>query len=197
MTYRAVFAMLSVVLLSACGINSIPTAEEEVNAKWANYQTSLQRRSDTIPNFVATAKAAAGGSEDKILTDVMNARAKATQVTLAPADLSDPQKVAAFQQAQQQFGGTIGRLISTVEAYPNLKSQENFPLLLNEIERSNNRVAQDLRDYNTSVQSYNTRIRTFPDAIGAKVFYGAKPKIPFQAEAGAATDFKVDFGNMN
>lgn len=189
-------ALIAAMLLTGCGLNSVPTAEEAAKAAYANYQTSLQRRADTIPNFVATVKAAAG-SEDKILTDVMNARAKATSVQLSADDLTDPAKVAAFQAAQGQFGSSIGRLLATVENYPDLKSQQNFPLLLNEIERSNNRVAQDLRDYNAAVQKYNVTIRTFPDAIGAKIFYGAKPMVPFQADAGAQANPTVDFGNMN
>lgn len=196
MRIKTGLVMAAALMLAGCGLNSVPTAEEKVNAAYANYQTDLQRRADTIPNFVATVKGAAA-SEDKILTDVMNARAKATSVQLNAQDLTDPAKVAAFQAAQQQFSGSIGRLLATVESYPQLQSQGNFPLLLNEIERSNNRVAQDLRDYNEQVRQYNTLIRTFPDAIGAKIFYGAKPKVPFQAAAGAEANPTVDFGNSN
>ena len=196
MRIKLAIGLAAAMLLSACGLNSVPTAEENVNARFADYQSSLQRRADTIPNFVATVKGAAG-SENQILTDVINARSRATSVQLSADDLSDPQKVAQFQQAQSQLGGSLSRLLVSVEQYPDLKSQQNFPLLLNEIERSNNRIAQDLRDYNGAVQAYNTRIRTFPDAIGAKVFYGAKPKVPFAADPGAVANPNVDFGNSN
>jgi len=183
--------------LGACGINSIPTADENVKAKWADVQADYQRRADLIPNLVATVKASVQG-EDKILTDVVNARAKATSVQLNAGDLSDPNKMAQFQQAQGQLNGSLSRLIANVEAYPQLKSQNNFQTLMSQLEGTENRITIAIRDYNQAVQDYNTRIRTFPDAIGAKVFYGAKPKVPYQATTpGAENAPTVDFGNMS
>lgn len=196
MNYRATFALIAALALSACGLNSVPTAEENVKARWADVQADYQRRNDTIPNIVATVKGSAA-SEGKILSDVVNARAKATAVQINADQLTDPAKVAQFQAAQGQVTGALGRLLATVEAYPDLKSQENFRTLIREIEGSNSRIKNSVRDYNSAVQAYNTRIRTFPDAIGAKIFYGAKPITPFAAEPGAEANPTVDFGNSN
>ena len=130
----------SALALGACGINSVPTAEENVNAKWANVQVDYQRRANLIPNLVATVKASVQG-EDKILTDVVNARAKATAIQISGDDLNDPAKVQAFQNAQGQLNGSLSRLLATVEAYPDLKSQANFQTLMSQIEGSENRIA--------------------------------------------------------
>ena len=194
MKMRVVLALVSAALLSACGLNSVPTAEENAKARWADVQANYQRRADLVPNLVATVKGAAA-SEGKILTDVINARARATSVQVSADDLGDPAKVQQFQAAQDQLGGALGRLLVTVEKYPELKSQGNFTTLMSQLEGTENRITIAIRDYNTAVQAYNTRIRTFPDAIGAKIFYGAKPMTPFQAKAGADTAPTVDFGN--
>lgn len=194
MKIRVALALVSAVLLSACGLNSVPTAEENAKAKWANVQAAYQRRADLIPNLVATVKGAAG-SEDKILSDVIGARARATSTTLAPGDLNDPAKVQAFQAAQNQLGGSLSRLLVSVEAYPTLQSQQGFRTLMDQVEGSENRINIAIQDYNAAVQAYNTRIRTFPDSIGATVFYGAKPLQPFQAKAGSDVAPTVDFGN--
>lgn len=197
MKLRLVMALAGAVLLSACGLNSVPTAEENVKARWADVQADYQRRADLIPNLVATVKGAVQG-EDKILTDVINARAKATSIQVSGDDLTNPAKMAQFAQAQGQLNGSLSRLLANVEAYPNLKSQDNFQTLMSQLEGSENRVTIAIRDYNSAVQSYNTRIRTFPDAIGAKIFYGAKPVAPYQATTpGAENAPKVDFGNSN
>lgn len=192
MKFRAMIALATAVMLSACGINSVPTAEENAKARWADVQAAYQRRADTIPNIVATVKGSAA-SEGKILTDVINARANATKIQVNGADLTDPSKVAAFQGAQNQLSSSLSRLLVSVEAYPQLQSQANFQALIREIEGSNNRINIAIKDYNTAVQAYNTRIRTFPDAIGAKVFYGAKPMVPFQAAPGADANPTIDF----
>lgn len=195
---RSALALTPVVMavaLSGCGMNSVPTAEENVNAKWADVQAAYQRRANLIPNLEATVKGAAA-SEKAILTDVVNARAKATSVQVNSADLSDPAKMQQFAAAQGQLSGSLGRLLANVEAYPNLKSQDNFQTFMSQLEGTENRINIAIRDYNTAVQQYNTRIRTFPDAIGAKIFYGAKPKTPYQATTpGAENAPKVDFGN--
>ncbi len=194
MKLRVALALVATALLSACGINSVPTAEENAKARWADVQAAYQRRANLIPNIVSTVKGAAA-SEDKILTDVQDARSKATAIQVTGADLSDPAKVQQYQAAQTALGGSLGRLLATAEAYPDLKSQARFGDLVNELEGTENRINIAIKDYNTAVQSYNTRIRTFPDAIGAKVFYGAKPMVPFQAQPGAETAPTVSFGN--
>ena len=194
MTFDRRIALVAPLLLAGCGINSIPTAEENAKAKWANVQADYQRRADLIPNLVATVKGYAK-QEQAVLVQVTEARAKATSVQVNPGDLSDPAKVAAFQQAQGQLSGSIGRLLASVEAYPDLKSNANFLALQSQLEGTENRINISVKDYNEAVQAYNTRIRTFPDAIGAKIFYGAKPKTPFQAASGADVAPKVDFGN--
>ncbi|MFL6754429.1 MAG: LemA family protein [Sphingomicrobium sp.] len=186
------FAPLAAVSLAGCGINSVPTAEEQVNASWGNLQSEYQRRADLVPNLVNTVKGYAQ-QEKSVLTEVTEARAKATSIQLKADDLSDPAKVQAFQNAQAQLGGSLGRLLATFENYPDLKSNQNFLTLQAQLEGTENSILVARRDYNESVRQYNTRIRTFPDAIGAKVFYGAKAKVPFEASAAAQEAPKVDF----
>ena len=188
------FAPLAALSLAGCGINSVPTAEEQVNAKWGDLQADYQRRADLIPNLVATVKGYAQ-QEKTVLTQVTEARAKATSVQLNAGDLTDPAKVQAFQSAQNQLSGSLGRLLVSVEAYPDLKSNQNFLALQDQLEGTENRIEIARRDYNESVRGYNTLIRTFPAAIGAKVFYGAKPKVPFEASAAAQQAPSVSFGN--
>lgn len=188
---RISLAMLLPFALAACGINSVPTSEENAKAKWADVQAAYQRRADLIPNLVATARSAAQ-IEQSTLQGVVNARASATQVKLSADDLSDPAKVQAFQAAQANVSGSLSRLLATVEAYPDLKSQGRFADLMTQLEGTENRITVSIRDYNGAVQEYNTRIRTFPDMIGAKLIHGAKPLTPFEAKAGA--DVAPDVG---
>ena len=178
--------------LAGCGLNSVPTSEERVNEAFGNLQADYQRRADLIPNLVETVKGYAQ-QERTVLTQVTEARAKATSIQINAEDLSDPAKVQQYANAQAQLGGSLGRLLATFEAYPDLKSNANFLALQDQIEGSENRINTSRQDYNAAVRSYNTTIRTFPDAIGAKIFYGAKPKVAFQAAAGADTAPKVDF----
>ncbi|WP_308516058.1 LemA family protein [Sphingomonas flavescens] len=180
---------LAAITLAGCGLNSVPTAEENVNAKWGDLQADYQRRSDLIPNLVATVKGYAQ-QEKSVLTEVTQARASATQIKLSPGDLSDPQKVSAFNDAQNRVTLSLQRL---QEAYPDLKSNANFLALQDQLEGTENRINASRRDYNEAVQAYNTRIRTFPDAVGAKIFYGAKPKVPFEAASGAQNAPSVNF----
>ncbi|AEG49347.1 LemA family protein [Sphingobium chlorophenolicum L-1] len=187
--------LLGAFALSACGINSVPAAEEVAKAKWADVQAQYQRRANLTDNLVATVKAA-GKLEQDTLVKVTEARSRATSVQVNATDLSDPAKVQQFQQAQAQLSQGIGRLIASVEAYPELKANENFKDLQSQLEGTENRIAVAVRDYNEAVRAYNTRIRTFPDAIGAKIIHGAKPMTPFQATTpGAEEAPKVDFGN--
>jgi LemA protein len=185
-------APLAAISLAGCGINSVPTADEQVNAAWGNLQADYQRRADLVPNLVATVKGYAT-QERTVLTQVTEARAKASSIQLNANDLTDPAKVQAFQNAQNQLGGSLGRLLATFEAYPDLKSNQNFLALQDQLEGTENRINASRRDYNESVRGYNTLIRTFPTAIGAKVFYNAKAKVPFEAAAGAQTAPTVDF----
>lgn len=189
-------APLAALSLAGCGINSVPTAEEQVNAKWGDLQADYQRRADLIPNLVATVKGYAA-QEKSVLIGVTQARADATAVHLSAADLSDPAKVKAFNDAQSRLTQAIIPLQRLQEAYPDLKSNQNFMALQDQLEGTENRIEISRRDYNESVRQYNTLIRTFPTAIGAKVFYGAKPKVPFEAAAAAQTAPTVNFGNAS
>ncbi len=179
--------------LAGCGVNSIPTAEEQAKAKWADVQNQYQRRLDLVPNLVATVKGYAKQEQDT-LVKVTEARAKATSVQVSAGDLTDPAKVAAFQQAQGQLSQGLGRLLASVEAYPDLKSNQNFLALQSQLEGTENRITVARRDYNEAVREYNTTIRTFPALIAASVIYGSKPMVPFAATTpGADTAPTVSF----
>ena len=195
MKRRTIFALaLAAAPLGACGINSVPTAEEEAKAKWADVQAAYQRRASLIPNLVATAKGAAA-SEGSILSNVTNARAGAATATVSGEQLTDPAAVQRFAAAQNALTYALRPL---QEAYPQLQSQDNFKTLMSQLEGTENRINVAIGDYNGAVQAYNTRIRTFPDAVGARIFYGAKPMVPYQATTpGAENAPKVDFGNGN
>ena len=185
-------APLAALSLASCGLNSVPTAEEQVNAKWGDLQADYQRRADLIPNLVRTVERYAQ-QERSVLTEVTNARANATRIQLSADDLDDPAKVQAFNDAQSRLTQAIIPLQRLQEAYPDLKSNTNFLALQDQLEGSENRINASRRDYNEAVRSYNTTIRTFPDAIGARIFYGAKPKVPFEAAAGAQQAPTVEF----
>jgi LemA protein len=176
----ALLAPVAAVSLAGCGINSVPTAEENAKAKWADVQANFQRRANLIPNLVQTVQAAAASEQD-ILTEVTNARAGASQVTLTPEQLADPAAMARYQQAQGQVTVALGRLVALQEQYPTLRSQEGFLNLQTQLEGTENRIAISIRDYNEAVRAYNTTIRTFPDAIGARIIHGAQPMTPYQA----------------
>lgn len=177
---RAAIVAVAAVSLSGCGINSIPTAEEKAKAKWADVQAAFQERANLYDNLAAIVKAA-GANEKGILTGVTEARAKATSVQVNPGDLTDPAKMKAYQDAQGQLGAGFGRLLVSVEAYPNIKSNENYLTLQSQIEGSENRIRVAIRDYNEAVRQYNTEIRTFPSVVGAKVIYGSQPMVPYEA----------------
>tara|TARA_R110002073_G_scaffold42858_10_gene119530 strand:- start:454 stop:1044 length:591 start_codon:yes stop_codon:yes gene_type:complete len=173
--------------LSACGINSVPTAEENAKAKWADVESSYQRRADLIPNLVETVRGFATQEQDT-LTAVVEARAKATSIQLNADDLGDAAKVQEFAAAQGALSQGLGRLMATVEAYPDLKSNQNFLALQSQLEGTENRINVARRDYNEAVRQYNTTIRTFPDIIGAKIIHGAEPMTPFQATTEGAEE---------
>lgn len=179
MAFRSA-ALLAPLLLAGCGINSVPAADEVVKARWADVQTNYQRRADLIPNLANTVRAA-GAQERQILTEVTEARARAVQVNVSPDQLNDPAALQRFGQAQGQLSSALNGLRVTVERYPELRSNENFLTFQSQLEGTENRIAVSVRDYNEAVRAYNTRIRTFPDLIGARFIHGAEPYPPFQA----------------
>jgi LemA protein len=177
---RGAFAALAALSLAACGINTVPAAEEEAKAKWADVEAQFQRRANLIPNLAEVTKGA-GENERTILSQVTEARAKATSVNVTANDLNDPAKMEQFAAAQSQIGAGIGRLLASVEAYPTIQSNQNYLALQSQLEGTENRIAVAIRDYNEAVRKYNTTIRTFPDIIGAKVIHGAEPMVPYKA----------------
>ena len=192
MQFRHLAPVVLAVSVTACGVNSVPAAQENAKARWADVENQYQRRADLIPNLVATVKAA-GAQEKSILVEVTQARAAATAVHLSGDDLTDPNKVAHYAQAQGALGLSLQRM---QEAYPELKSQGNYATLMSQIEGTENRIAIARTDYNKAVQDYNTLIRTTAGAIGGKIIHGAKPMTPFEAVTpGADRAPKVDFGN--
>lgn len=182
--------------LAGCGINTIPTYEQNAKAAWSEVLNQYKRRADLIPNLVETVKGFAD-QERTVLTDVVEARAKATQVQAnIPADiLTNPDAMKKFQDAQNQLGGALGRLMAVVERYPDIKSGQNFLALQSQIEGTENRIAIARRDYIQSVRAYNTEITTFPGRIWRAVMYpSAKEMATFDIPAEEMKAPKVDFG---
>jgi LemA protein len=189
--------VLAVVLLaltvSACGYNTIPTLEENAKAKWADVQNNYQRRTDLIPNLVATVQGYAKQEKD-VLTAVVEARAKATQVKVDVSQLDDPEKLKQFQDAQNQLSGALGRLLAVSENYPDLKSNQNFLALQSQLEGTENRIAVARRDYIEAVRAYNTELKTFPGVLWAATFFRAnKPMAEFTASDNAQAPPQVKF----
>ena len=179
-------------VLAGCGYNNVPTLEEKAKAAWGEVQNQYQRRADLIPNLVETVKGYAQ-QEREVLTQVIEARAKATQVKVDASTITDPAKFKEYQDAQNQLSGALGRLMVTVERYPELKSNQNFLALQSQLEGTENRVTVARRDYIQAVQAFNTEIRTFPGVIWARLFWGAKPMESFSATAGAERPPTVKF----
>jgi len=194
-TLRLAVAAAAALALSACGINSVPAAEENAKAKWADVQSSYQRRADLIPNLVSTVRGAAQ-SETQILTQITEARSRATSINITTDDLSNPAEFQKFQDAQNQLTQALGQLRTIVEAYPQLQSQGRFTDLMTALEGTENQINVARVRYNEAVQAYNTEIRTFPSIIGAKIVHGAKPMVPFQASAEAQTAPSVNLDNL-
>jgi LemA protein len=191
---RVILAVVGIGLtLSACGYNTIPTLEEQAKARWSDVQNQYQRRTDLIPNLVATVQGYAKQEKD-VLTAVVEARAKATKVTLDASQLTDPDKLKAFQDAQNQLSGALGRLLAITENYPDLKSNANFLALQSQLEGTENRIAVARRDYIEAVRAYNLSLRTFPTVLWAKtVFSGNKPMAEFTASEGSEKPPQVKF----
>jgi LemA protein len=186
-----ILALAAVAIFLLSGINSIPRLDEKVNASWAEVQNQYQRRTDLIPNLVETVKGYAS-FEQKTLTDVINARATATKVTIAPGQLSDPEAMKKFEQAQGQVSSALARLMAVSERYPDLKANQNFMGLQSQLEGTENRISVARRDYILTIQEFNTTVRTFPGIIWAKI-YGATPKVTFSAVEGAEQPPAVKF----
>ncbi len=179
--------------LAGCGYNTIPTREEQAKARWSDVQNQYQRRADLIPNLVATVQGYAA-QEKNVLTAVVEARAKATQIKLDASELTDPAKMKAFQDAQNQLTGVLGRLLAVTENYPDLKSNANFLALQSQLEGTENRIAVARRDYIDAVRAFNTALRTFPTVLWAKTaFSGEKPMAEFTANEAAQTPPQVKF----
>ncbi|MFU2210686.1 LemA family protein [Solidesulfovibrio sp. C21] len=185
-------AVLMLSSLSGCGYNQMQTNEEAVNAAWGNVESALQRRLDLIPNLVATVKGYASHEKDT-LTAVVDARAKATQVKITPETLNDPKAMAAFQQAQGQMQSSLSRLLAIAENYPQLKADQNFRDLQNQLEGTENRINVARQRYNQAVEIYNASIRTFPNFITNSLLLHLKPKEYFKADEAAKQAPKVKF----
>jgi len=164
------FALTLLVSLSGCGINNIPTYDEEVKAAWSQVLNQYKRRADLVPNLVNTVKGYAA-QEKEVLTAVTEARAKVSQMNLPKNVLSDPQAFKAFEQNQAALGSALSRLMVVVERYPDLKSNQNFLSLQSQLEGTENRIAVARRDYIKTVQKYNTELRTIPGRWWAAMLY--------------------------
>jgi LemA protein len=181
-------------LLSACGYNAIPTADEKAKAAWSEVLNQYQRRADLIPNLVETVKAYAA-HEKEVLETVVEARAKATQVTVSPETLQDPEAFKAFQESQAGLTSALSRLLAVVENYPDLKANQNFLALQAQLEGTENRIAVARRDYIEAVREYNTTLRTFPSVLWATFWFtDAQPYQNFTVAEDKIETPKVNFG---
>jgi LemA protein len=182
-------------LVGGCGgvssYNSMVQQQESVRQAWANVESNYQRRADLIPNLVNTVQGAAD-FEQETLTEVTEARARATSVQIDADDLDNPEKIRQYQQAQGELGQALGRLLMVSENYPTLRATEQFQTLQAQLEGTENRINVARRDYNAAVSTYNTEIRSFPTNIIAGIT-GFQPRQPFEAESGAEDAPTVEF----
>ena len=180
-------------LLASCGINTIPTLEEQVNAAWSEVLNQYQRRADLVPNLVETVKGYAA-HEREVLEAVTEARSRVGQMQIPPNITENPEAFRQFQENQQALSGALGRLIAVAEAYPDLKANQNFLALQSQLEGTENRIAVSRRDYIESVRRYNTELRTIPGRWWAAFLYpDAKPKQNFTVAEGTEAAPKVTF----
>jgi LemA protein len=192
---RLVAMAAAALTLAACGINSVPEKEETAKAQWANVESALQRRGDLIPNLVAVVQAAAISERD-ILTQVTEARARATSINITTDDLSNPEEFQKFQAAQNQLTQALGQLRTVVENYPQLASQPRFADLMVALDESNNLINTERVRYNDAARDYNTEIRTFPSTIGANIIHGSKPLEYFEADEASKANPTVDMSGI-
>ncbi|APU99533.1 MULTISPECIES: LemA family protein [Sphingobacterium] len=186
----ALCGLFALVSLNSCGYNTMVSQDENVKGKWAQVENAYQRRADLVPNLVNTVKGAAK-HEESTLTAVVEARAKATSVTINADDLSE-ENIAKFQKVQDEFSGSLSRLLASVEAYPDLKANQNFLELQAQLEGTENRISTERRSYNEAVQQYNTTVRSFPNNLMAGMF-GFKAKGTFTAAPGSDKAPTVSF----
>ena len=190
---RAVCLVLAGLTLAGCGINTIPTLDEQAKAAWSEVLNQFQRRADLIPNLVETVKGFAE-QESKVLTEVVEARAKATQVQIPPDILTNKEAFGKFQDAQNNLSGALGRLLVVVERYPDLKSNQNFLALQSQLEGTENRIAIARRDYIVAVKDYNTELRTIPGRWWRALLYPeAEPMENFSVSEETTQNPKVEF----
>ncbi len=184
---KAATLFVGTLALASCGINSVPAAEETAKAKWADVEAAFQERANLLPNLQEIVMSSAE-EERETLQGVIEARASATrpEIQVDTDDLNDPAAMEQYQAAQNEFGSALSRLLVSVEAYPELRSQDNFGRFMTQLEGSENRVRVAIRDYNEAVRQYNTTIRTFPDTIGANIIHGAEPMVPYEAATAGA-----------
>ena len=190
---RLLFYFFGLIILASqtsCGYNEMVAKDENVAAKWAQVQNAYQRRADLVPNLVNTVKGAAN-FEQKTLTDVIEARSRATSIQLSPDNLT-PENIEKFQAAQGQLSGSLSRLLATVESYPQLRANQNFLELQSQLEGTENRISVERMNFNNSVQDYNTYIRSFPRNIFAG-WFGFERKTPFAADPNAQRAPTVTF----
>jgi LemA protein len=184
--------IVAVVGLSGCGYNRMQQLEEAVNRAWGDLEAQLQRRADLVPNLVATVKGYAS-HERETLEAVVSARARATSVQLTPEMLSDPEAVARFQEAQGSLSSALSRLLVVVEAYPELKANQNFRDLQVQLEGTENRISVARQRYNEAVERFNFSIRSFPNSITNRLLLHLERKEYFEADAAAREVPKVEF----
>ncbi len=189
---RAAVLLVAALSLSACGYNTMQGNEEAVSKAWGDLESQLQRRADLIPNLVATVKGYAAHEKDT-LEAVVNARAKATSVTLKVDDLNNPQAVERFQAAQGELSSALGRLLAVAEAYPDLKANENFKDLQHQLEGTENRIGVARTRYNEAVEKFNFSIRSFPNSLTNSILLHLERKEYFKADAAAKEVPKVSF----
>jgi len=168
--WRSLFLVMLAGWLSGCGINNIPTYDEQVKAAWSQVENQYQRRADLIPNLVNTVKGYAS-HEREVLVDVTEARAKVGSIQVDGNILNNPEKLKQFEQAQRQLGSALQRLMVVAERYPDLKANQNFLALQSQLEGTENRISVARRDYIAAVQQYNTEIRTFPGRLWHSFLY--------------------------
>ena len=193
--WRFLAVGLMAVFLAGCGINNIPTYDQAMKGKWGEVQNQYQRRADLVPNLVETVKGYAQQEKD-VLTQVTEARAKATSIQLSPDIVNNPEEFAKYQAAQGQLSQALGKLLSITENYPDLKSNQNFLALQSQLEGTENRIAVARKRYIDSVQEYNVTIRSFPSNLTAMIFkYQTKPNFTVDNEAAIAKPPTVDFSD--
>jgi LemA protein len=188
----AAIGLIALLLLPGCGYNKLQGLDEEVKAAWAEAQNQYQRRADLVPNLVETVKGAAKFEQDT-LTQVIQARSQATSIKLEAKDLSDPQALQRFEQAQRGLSSALSRLLVTVERYPELKANQNYRDLQAQLEGTENRIAVARKRYIESVAEYNKAVRFFPTNLTARYLLGLEPRATFTADEKAATPPAVKF----